>query len=163
MWGEFARCPGCGKIYAARPGKKWCSACTPERVEDFQLVQDAIEEGLGESVSEIAAYTGLPAERVEELVEQSKSLRETINLHRPCVKCRVNEALAGLRFCLWCRADLYHQLAEATDELAARRPRREYVPPVSRRAFGVAAELRRKRGSLGLSRLDPTPKKRMER
>ena len=163
MRGEFARCPGCGKIYAARPGKKWCSACTPERVEDFQLVQDAIVDGCGGSVLEIADYTGLPVERVEELVEQSKSLRETINLHRPCDKCRVNEAQAGFRFCLWCRVDLYYALARTADQLAARRPTREYAPLVPGRASGVDAEFRRKRGSLGLSRFDPTPKRRMER
>ena len=163
MQQEFKRCPKCGKVFSVLEGKAWCAACTAVRAERLELISEAINEGYGEALDDIARYTGLSIREVADLVEQSESLRRLVALPKRCIKCKEKLAQRGSQFCFPCRLALYGQFASAAAHLAAKMPPKEYQPQIPYRSSGVVTALEQKRARASLARLDPTPKGRMER
>ncbi len=107
-------------MFVARSGKTHCASCTARRLECLELIEKAIEEHHFDKAEDIASFTGLPLEEVEEIVKDTPSLRHVVRSEVPCKRCGKKPAQAGSRYCLKCRLTLNRELGRAAAAVMTR-------------------------------------------
>lgn len=157
----LTKCPQCGKMFAARPGKTLCAKCIEEEEERISRIEEAVSTYNKTSIEEIATFAGVSVHEVERLVEKSSLLSRAIEQQRPCERCKEKTAMPRSKYCLSCRIDLNYDLhhaaktvAEKADEQARRKREMEG------KASHLGEAMEEKRGRTSKNRLDPTPHNR---
>ena len=164
MPANFSKCPRCQKIFAAQPGKALCAKCNTEFIAYGDLVLDAIEKHSLRKPDEIAEFTGVPLEAVNELIESSSLLSHEIADIRMCVGCKERPAQKHAEYCFHCRltlnkafsdaVKLMSEIQERESRLKRSNIRREELLP------SLNESLDSKRVKKNARRPDPTPKSR---
>lgn len=164
MAAKLSKCPRCGKIFAEKRGKSLCAKCNTEFLEYGDLVLDAIEKRGLRKPEEIAEFTGVPLEKVIELVENSTLLSHEIEAERVCAACKERPAQKHADYCFHCRLMLNKAFGDAAKLMAQihEREKRKKHTKIEAGDFlaSVDESLKHKRNRRTVPRPDPTPKNR---
>lgn len=117
MAAELTKCPKCGKVFGARPGKELCAHCSARQNERFALIQEAIEHYQMRSPEDIASFSGLTLQETVEMLETFTKLARQIDIRPLCSRCHDEFAQPSSQFCLSCRLELNRAFENAADEL----------------------------------------------
>lgn len=160
---NLAQCPRCRKIFAKQPGKQLCAKCNTEFLDYGDRVLDAIEKRGLRKPQEIAEFTGIPLEKVIELVENSTLLSHQIEDDRLCNVCKERQAQKHSEFCFYCRLTLNKAFGDAVKLMCQLRDRelsKKQSKLTSQFLTSVEEHLQRKRERRTARRPDPTPRNR---
>ncbi|MDZ4859919.1 MAG: hypothetical protein SGI88_13150 [Candidatus Hydrogenedentes bacterium] len=164
MANKLSKCPRCGKIFAETPGKNLCARCNTEFLEYGDRVLDAIEKHGLRKPEEIAEFTGVPLEKVIELVENSTLLSHEIESDRLCAACKERPAQKHADYCFHCRLMLNKAFGDAAKLMGEIREREQRMKRPKANEPDLLASvdeaLKHKRGRRAVKRPDPTPKNR---
>jgi hypothetical protein len=164
MAARISKCPRCGKIFAEKPGKTLCAKCNTEFLQYGELVLEAIEKRGLRKPSEIAEFTGVPIEKVIELVENSTLLSHEIEVERMCAACKERPAQKHADYCFHCRLMLNKAFGEAAKLMGQIHDREKRMksskPDSSDFLTSVDEALKHKRNRRSNPRSNPTPKNR---
>ena len=142
-----------------------CARCNTEFLEYGDRVLDAIERHGLRKPEDIAEFTGVPLEKVIELVESSTLLSHEIESERLCAACKERPAQKHADYCFHCRLMLNKAFGDAA-KLMAQIQERERIAKRAKKADAadllpsVDEALKHKRGRRSIRRPDPTPKNR---
>jgi len=155
---DLRKCPDCGKIFAAHPGKARCLVCTTHYLQESALVEYAIAQLELDTPEVIAEFLGIPEDRVRQCIRDSSLLSAQAPVEAPCSRCGRAPATGRGRFCTDCLIDLDKAFRDAA---GAVEKRLETMPsPLKGSRTGMLKALLDKRGRAGFRRFDPTPKGR---
>ncbi|MCC6697671.1 MAG: hypothetical protein IT365_18730 [Candidatus Hydrogenedentes bacterium] len=162
MTNKQTRCRRCGKIFPPQEGKTLCVRCTEKYVEDATRVREAIEQHGLETHEDIAAFAGVTADQVQEILDDPESMKKRVVEERICSRCKERPAQARSEYCFSCRMDLNKAFGDAARVLASiiEREMHKKKPEEPRKDINLASAVQRKRGRTGSSRIDPTPRNR---
>lgn len=164
MAANLTKCPRCGKIFAAQAGKSLCAKCNTEFLDYGDRVLDAIEKHGLRRPEDIAEFTGVPLDKVIDLVESSALLSHEIENNRLCAACKERPAQKHSDYCFHCRLTLNKAFGDAVKLMSEIRER-ELRAKRSEGKSGdflpsVEETIKAKRGRRRAQRPDPTPKSR---
>ncbi|NUM56744.1 MAG: hypothetical protein HUU46_24210 [Candidatus Hydrogenedentes bacterium] len=162
---NLARCPRCGKIFAAQAGKSLCAKCNTEFLDYGDRVLDAIEKHGLRQPDEIAEFTGVPLDTVIDLVENSTLLSHEIEQERVCAACKERLAQKHSEYCFHCRLMLNKAFGDAVKLMGEIRERELRLKKKKKEDASVLLPsvddaVKHKRTRRSLHRPDPTPKSR---
>lgn len=156
---SLRKCPSCGKVFVAKPGKTHCARCTSRRLEYLELIEEALDRGDVRDPEAIARVLDIPLETVAELIEENPFLQHKTEKPRRCKRCREEPAQAGSNYCLSCRLALNQDLGNAAADVLSRvrHSARQLGGPVRSGRVETASILgeRRRRGGPSETRLTP--------
>jgi hypothetical protein len=152
---EFRECAECKALFAAEGESEVCERCSKRFAEDAAAVIDAITRYNMHQVAEIAAFVGMPTERVERLVQESPAVRDLIAEVRRCERCRKEPAAARSPFCIPCQVELNSALGQAASELTERVREEKTSKQGKGQPTGLHSEANSKRIKADHGRLTP--------
>ena len=142
----IAKCPKCGKLYATQKNKRMCSQCYAVRLEHMDLIEEAMDRWNLTTPEEIAEFAGLSVGEVQQVVRETHSLRNRVEIRHSCKKCGRDTVQAESEYCLTCRLMLNQAFGLAADDLAQRAAMlTNSVRSISSRAHGVVSTMEDKR------------------
>jgi Zn finger protein HypA/HybF involved in hydrogenase expression len=160
--GELRQCKECRRLFSAAAKQTICPECSLVNQDHAAAVDRAVDLFDCRTIEEIVDNTGLPIEDVIRIVRQTPVLRERVQTHIRCERCRDRYATSDSRFCLECRVALNRAFAQATAELLNKIVRladSRAHNPIGYQHMSVVRELRAKRAMTGMNRFDPTPRR----
>lgn len=159
---ELAKCPNCGKLFAAVPGKDLCVTCTAQRLEQTERIEEAIMRWNLETPEEIASFVGMTVDEVKKIIKETSLFHSKVDRRVPCQRCRKKPAQPDSDYCLDCRLELNRALGIAVGDLTAKIEKMTYSMRVtgnpSRTKAATTLDDMGKR--IGRSRGDFAPKNR---
>ena len=164
MAAKISKCPRCGKIFAEKPGKTLCAKCNTEFLQYGELVLEAIEKRGLRKPAEIAEFTGVPIDKVIELVENSTLLSHEIEVERMCSACKERPAQKHADYCFHCRLMLNKAFGEAAKLMGQIHERERRMKSTKHDSTDFLASvdqaLKNKSRILSKPRPNPAPKNR---
>ncbi|GMU92252.1 MAG: hypothetical protein AMXMBFR4_13100 [Candidatus Hydrogenedentota bacterium] len=159
---DLAKCRRCGKIFGAQTGKVLCAKCTSDYLYEGERVLEAIEKHSLRTPREIAEFTGIPIDRVEDLIGSSALIGHAVEQNKPCLYCGERPAQKRSEYCLQCRMMLNKELGSAARLIGSLLEREKRKPRVRIENAGPTLDqlLKSKRERTGTKRMDPTPRNR---
>jgi hypothetical protein len=115
---HLENCSGCGRLFAAYPGKEKCTACLTGLEEKRSWILEAIEQLQMITPQEIAEATGLDPHEIRRIVRDTRNLRNKVVLYDTCSKCGEHPPLPGSDFCLRCQLSLFKDFGDEARELS---------------------------------------------
>jgi len=156
-------CAHCGNLFLHGEGETLCRKCRVELDDSVTLIYDAVDLHGCKTPESIAEATGIPAERVRELIRENQLLRNTIDLSEPCRRCGEASAQTGSEFCLDCRAELNLALGDALQHAMTSLQAHQLSERQKDAAAEIAEKFRRRRERRRARGLDPSPHNRWSR
>ncbi len=153
-------CDSCHRLYSSSNSKSVCDSCLRKNLDGALAVDQAVEDYGITDIGAIASATGLPVQRVLEIVSVTAALRDKVG-GVICERCQSPTASAGSRLCNDCRAELNQEISETTTRMAdriAREAEKQASQPVGAMGMNVAHLTRNKRAATAFKRFNPTPR-----